>query len=241
MHAEKLQAFVLSSLDYGDADRIVSLFTLEHGRIKVFARGARKSRKRFGAALECFARIEAEARVKDGLSGIQSAEIRNIYPRIRSDLAGIAHALYACELVDVMTPEGHPFPRLYRLLASYLDHLETAAAVTGDRRFFEINLLNILGYRPSLETCSCCDIPFGVSGALMQQGGEPACRSCAVVGRPLSAATLKALQGCLATGRFGLVRMSSEALTQAGALLDESLASHAGRRLKSLEFLHQVS
>ena len=67
MHAEKLQSFVLSSLDYGDSDRIVSLFTLEHGRVKAFARGARKSRKRFGPALEPFARIDVQAKIKEGM------------------------------------------------------------------------------------------------------------------------------------------------------------------------------
>ena len=82
MLTENLQAFVLSTLDYGDSDRIVSLFSLEHGRIKGFARGARNSRKRFGAALESFARIEAQIRVKDGLSGLKQAEIINIYPEI---------------------------------------------------------------------------------------------------------------------------------------------------------------
>src|SRR6185369_6012485 len=178
MHSEKLQSIVLSCLDYGDSDRIVSLFTLEHGRVKAFARGARKSRRRFGPALEPFARIDAQARVKEGLSSLQQADIVCIYPAIRADLERIAHALYACELVDVITPEGHPLPRLYRLMAAYLDRLETETAVAGDRRFFEINLLNILGYRPSLDTCSRCDTPFGESGAWLQDGGEPVCRFC---------------------------------------------------------------
>lgn len=241
MNEEKLQAFVLSALDYGDIDRIVSLFTLEHGRIKAFARGARKSRKRFGAALETFARIEVLVRVKEGLSGLRQAELVSIYPAIRRDLSGIAFALYACELIDVLTPEGQPLPRLYRLLAAYLERLETGAATDGDRRFFELNLLNILGYRPSLESCARCDSPFGESGALLQHGGELACRACAANGKPLAAATLRALSSCLATGRFGLIVFSDDALFQAGCLLDEAVASHAGRRLKSLEFLSQVN
>jgi len=83
MHSEKLQAFVLSTLDYGDSDRIVSLFTLEHGRIKAFARKAKNSRKRFGAALETFARIEAHVGIKQGLSGLHQADIYSVYPRIR--------------------------------------------------------------------------------------------------------------------------------------------------------------
>jgi DNA repair protein RecO (recombination protein O) len=241
MQTERVQAFVLSTLDYGDSDRIVSLFSLEHGRVTAFARGAKKSRKRFGAALETFARIEAQVRVKQGLSGIQQAEIQNIYPRIRSDLAGIAHALYACELLETMTPEGHPLPRLYRLLATYLDRLETESALESDRRFFEINLLNILGYRPSLESCARCDSPYDHSGALLQENGELICRSCTTSGWPLSTASMRALLACLGTGRFGLIALPHEIQAEIGTLLDQALAAHAGRRLKSLEFLRQVS
>jgi DNA repair protein RecO (recombination protein O) len=241
MQSEKLQAFVLSSLDYGDIDRIVSLFSLEHGRIKAFARGARKSRKRFGPALEPFARIDVQARMKDGLSSLQQADIVSIYPGIRADLERIAHALYACELVDVMTPEGHPIPRLYRLLAAYLERMETEPAVEADRRFFEINLLNILGYRPSLETCSRCDNPFDDAGALLQNGGETVCRFCAVGGLTLSSAALKTLSACLRTGIFGQIKFSCEIIRQIGELLNEAVSAHAGRRLKSLEFLQQVT
>src|SRR4051812_45989074 len=133
MHVEKLHALVLFSLDYGEADRIVTLFTLEHGRLKVYARGARKSRKRFGAALESFARIDAMVAIKDGLSGIQQAEIHSIYTSIRSSLSRIGHALYACELVDAITPEGQPLPRLYRLLAAYLDRLEESEPMGEDK------------------------------------------------------------------------------------------------------------
>src|ERR1039457_352537 len=241
MHSEKLQAFVLSTIDYGDSDRIASLFTLEHGRLKGFARGAKNSRKRFGAALETFARIEAHVNIKQGLSGLQQADILSIYPHIRSDLARIAHALYTCELMDAMTPEGHPLPRLFRLMTVYLEHLEAAPATESDRRFFEINLLNILGYRPSLESCTRCDKPFGKQGALQQEDGELACHACVAGGRPLSPVTLKLLLGCMGTGTFGLITFQAETMPQAGNALDAAIAVHAERRLKSLEFLRQIN
>lgn len=240
MQTERVQAFILSTCDYADSDRIVSLFTLEHGRIKAFARGARNSRKRFGAGLEPFARVEAHLRIKQGLSGLQEAEIRNIYPRIRGDLVKIAHSLYACELVEAMLPEGHPLPRLFRLLSAYLDRLEVSAARESERRFFEINLLNIIGYRPALESCSRCGAPFGEQGCLWQCDGELACRACESAGRLLTAATLETLRACLRTGTFGLVSFQSEALAQGRELLDNAIAAHSGRRLKSLEFLRQV-
>jgi len=237
---EKLRAIVLSSLDYGDTDRIVTLFTLEHGRISAFARSARKSRKRFGAALETFSRIEAQARVKEGLCSLQDAVAETTFTGIRSDLGRISNALYACELVEAMTPEGHPIPRLYRLLVTYLEHLDTKAAVESDRRFFEINLLNILGYRPALEECSRCEALFNSSGAVLNDHGHLVCPGCGN-GKKIDLQTIKSLSNCMTTGKFGMISFSPETLMQAGELLDEAVAVHAGRKLKSLEFLRQVS
>lgn len=240
MHLEKLQAFVLSNSDYGESDRIVSLFTLEHGRLKGFARGARNSRKRFGPALESFARIDLQLNCKEGFSSLRSADVITLYPGIRGELNAIAHALYACELIDCLTPEGQPLPRLFRLMAAYFERLDSGHVEDSDRRLFEINILNILGYRPSLEGCSRCSSDFGVSGALMQQGGELVCRFCASTGRQMSSTSLRWLSSCLNTGRFGHVNHDAESLQLAGMLLDESLRKHSARKLKSLEFLHQL-
>lgn len=240
MPLEKLQAFVLSNSDYGESDRIVSLFTLEHGRLKGFARGARNSRKRFGPALEPFARIDLQLNHKDGLSSLRSADVITLYSGIRSVLGAIAHGLYACELVECFTPEGHPLPRLFRLLSAYLGRLDTGHVDDADRRMFEINLLNILGYRPSLDGCSRCGSDFGGQGALVQPDGELLCRFCAATGRKLSAASLQGLITCLGTSRFGRVAFDKDALLTVGFLLDESLATHAVRKLKSLEFLRQT-
>jgi DNA repair protein RecO (recombination protein O) len=240
MHLEKLQAFVLSNFDYGESDRIVSLFTLEQGRLKGFARGARNSRKRFGPALETFARIDLQLNYKEGLSSLRSADVITLYAGIRGVLGAIAHGLYACELVECLTPEGQPLPRLYRLLAAYLERLDSGQVNDADRRMFEINLLNILGYRPSLVGCSRCGSEFGEYGALMQQGGELVCRFCAATGRKMSPASLRGLISCLATSRFGQVALDDEALQSAGILLDESLGTHSARKLKSLEFLQQT-
>ncbi|MFZ4856959.1 MAG: DNA repair protein RecO [Desulfuromonadaceae bacterium] len=240
MHLEKLQAFVLSSTDYGESDRIVSLFTLEHGRLKGFARGARNSRKRFGPALEPFARIDLQLNHKEGLSSLRSADVISLYPGIRSELCAIAHGLYACELVECLTPEGQSLPRLYRLLASYLERLDSGHCEEADRRMFEINVLNILGYRPSLDGCCRCGADLGGFGARIQQGGELLCRFCAATGCQMSPASLQGLKSCLATGRFGQVILDAEILEQVAVLLDVSIVTHAARQLKSLDFLQQV-
>lgn len=240
MHLEKLQAIVLSTTNYGDSDRIASLFTLEHGRLSGFARGARNSRKRFGPALETFARIDVQLAHKEGLSSLRQADVITVYSGIRSELGGIAHALYACELVECMTPEGQPLPRLYRLLVAYLDRLDSVYVDEVDRRQFEINLLNILGYRPSLERCSRCGSAFSGNGALMQQGGELVCPLCVANGKEISVSALQGLLACLSTGRFGLIQFGDDTLQEAGVLLDEAVTTHSGRKLKTIEFLRQT-
>ncbi len=235
---EKVRGIVLSAFDYGESDRIVSLFTIEHGRVKAFARGARKSRRRFGHALEVFSRIEAELRLKVGLCNLQEAMADKTFIGIRSDLAKICNAMYACEAAECMTPEGHPLPRFYRLLSSYLDHLDSEAATESDRRFFEVNMLNILGYRPRLDGCACCGAKFGASGAVVSARGELVCKGCGE-GRSIDAGAISLLSESLAKGRFGVVRFAGEELMQAGVLLDSAIAEHAGKRLKSLEFIRQ--
>ncbi len=131
-------------------------------------------------------------------------------------------------------------PRLYRLLATYLERLDSGHIDDADRRMFEINLLNILGYRPSLEGCSRCGSEFDERGALIQQGGELVCRFCAATGRQMPLSALRGLNSCLATSRFGQIVFDEETLRTAGILLDESLATHSSRTFKSLEFLRQT-
>ena len=152
MKNEECQAIVLSTQDYGDTDRIVSLFTLEHGRLKGFAKSARASRKRFGGLLEPGNRLAVSLTLKpEGLSRLERVEPFPGAGSPRERLESLALALYGCELVELLTPEGQPYPRLFRLLCALLEHLAANLASLEDRRFFEINLLNILGYRPPLE------------------------------------------------------------------------------------------
>lgn len=152
MQTEQVNAIVLSTLNYGDSDRIVSLFTLEYGHIRGFAKGARASRKRFGGLLEPANQLELVLSLKnDGLSRIERVENAVGNQELRQQLESLALALYACELTEALTPEGHPFPRLFRLLSALMNHLAQTTGTVADRRFFEINLLNILGYRPVLD------------------------------------------------------------------------------------------
>ncbi len=232
-------AVVIGLLDYRETDRIVTFFSRDHGKISGIARGARKSVKRFGGALELFARLSISFLPRESLVTISDVDIRTIYPQIRATMAGIAHAGYAAELVAELAPERYPSHRLFRLLTAYLEHLDQAPAVPADRHIFEINLLNILGYRPALETCAGCGASLALSGGLWSgsTGHGVYCPGCSTGGIRLGTATVATLLKALATGRFGQIGFSREALDEADEFLHDFIAAHIHRSLNSLAFL----
>lgn len=241
MESCRCEAILLGVTDYGEADRLVTLLTLEHGKLRGIAKGAKRSIRRFGATLEPFARVFVEVVITNGLSRILGADVATIFPRIREDLLKIAYAGYACESADQLLPEGLANPRLFRLLAEYLEQLDRFPPAPSDRRFFEVNLLNILGYRPSLRQCSSCGIDLSeASGRYTDGTGNLRCGMCGRGSRTVSAGTVNLLELSLRTGRFGAVNFTAAQLTEAGIILDPAIASHVSRPLKSPAFLAEM-
>ncbi|MBJ6752515.1 DNA repair protein RecO [Geomonas anaerohicana] len=209
MKNTEAEGIVLRLTDFGEADRIVTLFTLEQGKLQGVARGAKRSKKRFAGALEPFAHLKLQLHLGTSLPTLSSADIVGIFPGIRADLARIGCAAYACELVERLTPEDEPNPRLFRLLYCYLERLNDAPASPSDRRFFAVNLLKILGYQPELQV------------------------------RGVSEETASLLARAMQTGRFGAVVFPDALLREADLLLNPAIDLHLDRELKSLAFLKE--
>ena len=241
MQTADCEAIVLGVMDYRESDRIVTLFTREAGKLRCLARGARKSLRRFGGTLELFGRLRVLLTVREGLSPLREATAVDLFPGIRGDLERIALAGYAAELVDRLQPEGAVNPRLYRLLAAFLEHLNRSPAELADRRFFEVNLLKILGSRPELDRCGSCGSALGEGAeAFLGVAGALRCAACGRGGEVVAPPARAQLRLCLATGCFGTVRFAPAEQAQAGALLDAAIAAHLERPLKSLAFLREV-
>jgi len=242
MRTDQTEAIVLATRDYGEADKIVILFTREHGKIGSIARNAKKSRKRFGGSLEVFARLRLQIVLKEGLSRLEGSDLITVYPHIRENLAKIGYAGYACELVDRLLPEAQPNTRMYRLLASYLEYLDSNPALADDRRFFEVNLLNILGYRIPLENCRQCGAALDAAAEMRCQplNGGIYCVLCGRSGQKISRQTVTLLNRAMETGSFGKIRFPGESLREAGDIIDPAIASHLNRPLLSLNFLRET-
>src|SRR5687768_7026626 len=119
------QAVVLSTVDYGDADRLVTLFTRGRGKLTAFASGARKSKRRFAGALEPFTVVRAQLVERRGDTyRLDNTDILASFVRVRADLTLISRALYCLELCRELVKDKEPHPRLFSLLVEYLEMLD---------------------------------------------------------------------------------------------------------------------
>jgi DNA repair protein RecO (recombination protein O) len=239
----------LRSVDYGEADRIVALLTLERGKVSTFARNARASRRRFGGALQPFTLLTVEARQRAGadLLGLESASVVRAFGGIRSDLARIACAGYAAELARELVRDAEPHPELYALLVDYLGRLDAAPAEPSALRAFELGALRAAGLMPRLDACARCG---GALDAAARAAFDPAhggvlCAACGAgaPGAPrLAPATVEGLRR-LQEG--GLAAAAAEPLARAAAAeareaLSAFVEHHLGSRLPSRRFLDEV-
>lgn len=151
------EAVVLRHRDWGEADRLLWLYTRKEGKVHALAKGVRKIRSRKAGHLEPFTRVTLLlARGRDFWI-VTQAEAIDAFSNLRKDLVRIGYASYIVELLDRFTYEGDENQRLYKLLADSLSRLNTAADPAVPLRYYEVHLLDLLGYRPQLFRCIRCE------------------------------------------------------------------------------------
>jgi DNA repair protein RecO (recombination protein O) len=180
----KTEAVVLRSLRYGEADRILHLYTPGRGRLSAIAKGVRRSRSRFGGRLEPFFRLQAELHEGRGeLLTVTGAQTVEGYGRLRGDARALDAAARACDAVGRLFETGEPHPGVYNLLCRQLALLDEqagsggAAAGRAGSLSFRLKLLLAAGLAPQLGACANCGEPehlVGFSGA----AGGVVCGAC---------------------------------------------------------------
>lgn len=154
--ALRLEAIVLRHTDWGEADRLVWLFSLEMGKIRALAKGVRKIRSRKAGHLEPFTRASLLLAKGRDLLLVTQAETIDAYLPLRDDLAAITYASYVVELLDRFTYEEGENRPLYKLLGDTLGRLAVEAERDLVTHFFELRLLDLVGFRPQLVECLGC-------------------------------------------------------------------------------------
>jgi DNA repair protein RecO (recombination protein O) len=162
-HKERLyrtDAIILRRADFGEADRLLTAFSPEYGKLRLLAKGVRKTTSRKAGHVELFMltnMLIARGRTWDIVS---QAEIVEAYRDLREDLDKTSHAYYLAELVDRFTEEHDPNSPLFELLALTLAHVNHATNPFMVLRYFELHLLGLTGYQPQLHFCVACDGPL---------------------------------------------------------------------------------
>lgn len=156
MRTYAANAIVLRRIDLGEKDRILTLYTRESGKLSAVAKGSRRPGSKLAGASEPFtcSRV-CLARGRD-LDVVSQADTRESFPNIRSDMRAVAYAVYALELVGSFVDERQPNPDLYDTLLSALYVLESGADPEIAARYFELQVLALLGYDLVYESCARC-------------------------------------------------------------------------------------
>jgi DNA repair protein RecO (recombination protein O) len=227
---------VLRSIRYGEADRILHLYTPHRGRIGAIAKGVRRSRSRFGGRLEPFFRLRIELHEGRGeLLTVTGAHTVDAHARLRGDARALDAAARACDAVSRLFETSEPHPAVFNLLCRKLALLDErgsgdGAAARAGALAFRLKLLHAAGLAPELGACASCgerehlDAFSGAAGGVVCAACEA---SSFALGAPARAFMVHALARPLAHAPLA----DADALAQAEHAIAATLEHHAHLRL----------
>lgn len=149
-------AIVLSRFDYGEADRIMTLFTPDQGKIKAIAKGVRRPTSRLGGSLEPLAELRVALARGRNFDVVTQVEVGKAWLRLRDSLESAATAWYLAELADRSTEEHHEAEGIYALLRRAYELLDEGMDPGRVARWYEMHLADELGVRPEVDRCVEC-------------------------------------------------------------------------------------
>ncbi len=210
------EAITLRKLRLGEADLLITFFTLRRGLLKGVARGARRPRSRFGASLEplTYSHIVGFEKRPTVLPRINQSEILNPFLQIREDLERIQAASRMVQLIMALVPEGEPNPKMFDLLLTGLTQLNQGRDRDWLSRIFEIRCLSLSGYQARLDRCLSCRESFDHGPVFFSpKNGGTVCEKCARSARDplqiISAGTLMMMRLMARMDWAGLFRLKA--------------------------------
>ncbi len=197
----QVDGLVIRNATVGERDRVVVLFTREEGKLTFVARGARRPGSSLGPGVQMLTRGRFQCVRRRALDLITQAMTLDSYSKLKADLWGMSHGLYLAELVDASTVEGSPNRKLYDLLIAALDTINQGGCSDVLLRYFELRLLECVGFCPSVQRCVSCGAELRpVVNSLSATLGGVTCPNCSpscADAMPLSVDALKVLRFCL--------------------------------------------
>lgn len=246
----KTEAIVLRSMDLGEADRVLTVLTPRLGKLRVVAKGVRRTRSRLGGGLEPFSDVQLVLAVGRTFDVVTQVAITDPHLGLRDDLEATAAAWYVVELADRFCEGSADSHGAFVLLAQALAALDAppgAIARETVNRWFELHLLGAMGFRPELAQCLECGAAIEPAGNRYSPGDGgvlgPECASAAVDARPVSADALKVLRHLQRSELTAVLRLALRPAVhrEVERLLHATLSAILERELRSRDFLEEVS
>jgi len=231
------QGVVLRTIKLGETDRIVSILTQGHGKIRAVAKGIRKPGSRFGARLEPMSHVALQCYRGRELDVVTQTETIDANRALREHYGCLTHAVSMLEATDQVAQDREPNPALYRMLVGALRTLAADPNPLVSAAFFW-KLLSLEGFHPLLDSCARCGGAGPFPAFDINEGGV-LCGSCGrFAGRRIRPETLAAVRRILGGElRIALAEVASAITTETERLAVSSLEHHLERRLRSAALL----
>jgi DNA repair protein RecO (recombination protein O) len=230
----KTEAVVLRSIRFGEADRVLHLYSSDRGRVGAVAKGVRRVHSRLGGRLEPLARVNLVLHEGRGeLCTVTQVDTVHAHPALRERRESLDRAVQACDAVLRLFDSSEPNRPAYNLLCHELALLDAdpRAATRAQALAFRAKLLLAAGFAPELGSCASCGEREHLAGFSPSAGGV-VCSACESGAFPLDAEAHAFLTGALASPLADHPTAAEPALRQADRALAETLEYHAHVRLR---------
>jgi DNA repair protein RecO (recombination protein O) len=230
----KTEAVVLRSMRYGEADRILHVYTPMRGRVGAIAKGVRRARSRFGGRLEPFSHVALVLHEgRSDLLTVTGADSLRPHARLREDARALDSAARACDAVSRLFETPDPHPEVFHLLCNELALLDDdpARATHANQLAFRLKLLLAAGLAPQLAACASCGAREHLQGFSGAAGGV-VCAACEASAFPLSEEAHLFMVEAIGRPLAETPPASDRALRQAERAIGETVEHHAHLRLR---------
>jgi DNA repair protein RecO (recombination protein O) len=241
---QKCEGIVIRSTDYGESNKIITIYTRELGKVGVMARGAKKPSSRLTSITQLFTYGTFLFQKSSGLGGLQQGETILSLRGIREDIFLTAYASYIAELLDKSTENLERNPYLFELLKQTLLYLDEEVDPDILINIFEMKMLTVLGLHPQLDGCALCGNKDGTFHFSIREGGF-LCHRCFEHDSfrlPISQITVKLLRlfYYFDLNRLGNISVKPETKKELKDVIQAYYQEFSGLSIKSKRFLDQL-
>lgn len=237
------EAILVAVRDWGDADKIVTLFSREHGKIIAFANGARRPKSPLAGGMQLFTHLEVMLLSGKNCDSVKQCEVKHSFRQLQENFNCMAYGAFIAELTAELCPERQAEPHIFDLLLTVF-HVLTVRNPRITALAYAWQLLFITGYSPDFGQCTLCGSEISFPAYVSFTNGGCVCAQCEHHGLPVINESMNNFIQCLLTLDWdnpGCFSVNPTILVQTENLLLGYLMQCLDKPLKSMNFIKQVA